>query len=62
MLDREYLRNISLGDKAQENLRRNTELRTKKKVKENKLLVLRDREDSIRIFDQYKSSQGCEIK
>ena len=51
MLDREYLRNKGLNDKAQENQRRNRELRTKKKVKENKLLVLRDGEDAIRIFD-----------
>ena len=43
--------NRGLSDKAQENLRRNAEHRTRKKMKQNRLLVLRDGEEAIRIFD-----------
>ena len=40
-----------LSNKAQENLRRNAELRRRKKTMHNKLLVLKDGEEVIRIFD-----------
>ena len=40
-----------LSEKAQENLRRNAELRRRKKMTQNKLLVLRDGEEVIQIFD-----------
>lgn len=40
-----------LSEKAQENLRRNAELRGRRTMKRNKLLVLRDGKEVIRIFD-----------
>lgn len=40
-----------LSNKAQENLRRNAELRRRKKTMHHKLLVLKDGEEVIRIFD-----------
>ena len=43
--------NIGLSEKAQENLRRNAELRGRRTMKRNKLLVLRDGKEVIRIFD-----------
>ena len=44
--------NKGLSDKAQENLRRNAELRRRRKMMtQNKLLVLRDGEEVIRIFN-----------
>lgn len=43
--------NKGLSEKAQENLRRNAELRGRRTRKRNKLLVLRDGEEVIRIFD-----------
>lgn len=43
--------NKGLSDKAQENLRRNAEFRTKRKMMPDNLLVLRDGEEVIRIFN-----------
>jgi hypothetical protein len=44
--------NKELSDKAQENLQHNAELRTKRKtMMHDNLLVLRDGEEAIRIFD-----------
>lgn len=43
--------NHGLSDKARENLRRNTELRTTRRTKGNTLLILRDGEEVIRIFN-----------
>ena len=44
--------NKGLSDKAQENLQRNAELRTKRKeMMPDNLLVLRDGEEAIRIFN-----------
>lgn len=40
-----------LSERAQENLRRNAELRGRRTMKRNKLLVLRDGDEVTRIFD-----------
>jgi hypothetical protein len=51
MSGKEYPNDKGLSKKAQDNLRRNAELRTKRKLKQNKLLILRDGEEVIRIFN-----------
>ena len=43
--------NKGLSDKAQENLRRNAELRTNRRWRQNKLLTLRADKEVIRIFN-----------
>jgi hypothetical protein len=40
-----------ISDKARENLRSNTELRRRRRMKGNTLLILRDREEVVRIFN-----------
>ena len=50
--------NKDLSDKAQENLRRNADLRTKRKMMmPDNLLVLRDGEEAIRIFNPEQIDQ-----
>ena len=45
------LTNKGLSDKAKENLRRNAETRTNRRTKGNRLLILKDGEEVIGIFD-----------
>ncbi len=51
MRDIDNLTNKGLSDKAQENLHRNAELRTNRRLRQNKLLTLRAGEEVIRIFN-----------
>lgn len=43
--------NNGLSDKARENLRRNAEIRTNRRMKGSPLLILRDGEEVMRIFN-----------
>jgi hypothetical protein len=45
------LNNKGLSEKARENLQRNAQIRLNRKMKENRLLILNDGEEVIRIFD-----------
>ena len=51
MIDKKYLSNNGLSEKARGNLRRNAELRTNRRIKRHSMLILRDGEEVIRIFD-----------
>lgn len=45
------MQDIELSDKARENLRRNAEFRRRRCIKGNTLLILRDDEEVVRIFN-----------
>jgi hypothetical protein len=51
MTGRNNLSNKGLSEKAQDNLRRNAELRLSRRMKGNRLLILRDGDEIVRIFD-----------